>query len=1007
MPDLDGLLRLVRPEDLLVLDIEVENLQLSDDGRRLERVDAALPAGLAVRLPSQHVAERAFFEFEDGLEPADSPPVGALAAAPSRLSFALRDNQASVAFSIDGLLNWETLVPRLAPNALPPDVSDGPAPGVPAADQTAIEFPYRLLLSPDASARWTHRREPFTVDGRTELWHTRLARSVSPVPVRAVGRRPVPDTLRTSLSDRDLDEIVTLTSDFSVRPKSWHELGLSFPIWFAWMQAAGLFGFDYVPRPLEVEHLMLTPLGASVRSRGHWDYPGERDREALESFGMPTPSLERYEHIAGLGRDQLVRVVRRGYLHTGQRASIVKVTERRFEPRQLRTEEGPQGPVGVFGATAYLRQYYKIVVQEPEISYRALSGGYEHGGREMPLQSLRLTTLETPKIGPGSFTEPFWITVGGREYEFGFVATDWEDQTITGSIPLVFVPDEAAKNAPAVVKAFESADERLRRRSLANQDLALADPTESKRGSTRAPTEALTFTLKEVRADRVANLPITYRPRWLMEVGAADVHLESVERLTGSANAVRITFDQAYLGGGLAPEANAAGVFARLAEQVDVKFGGAQAGGLARPDASVQAISSRQGALASSFAQPAGSQPDVATVFGNSKLFGTFALKDVLAEIGELKPDHFTHADLPEDDLQKLLDDPDRHLEIPVLRTRPLERDGRRHAVETRYVWKPRLAAKAPFEFDGRSELVLDARTVTPLDGKQATSEVRGELRGFSMSFLGVVAVRMDRLAFGVLPGRKPDVTAEGLDLEFKGALQFVNTLREALSTDGFSDPPAIELTPEGIRTGYSLGIPTVGVGVFSLQNLALSAALSVPFIEKPAGVRFGLSERHHPFLVTVTLFGGGGFFALGVSAKGVDEIEAAIEFGGNISLNLGVASGGVYVMAGIYFGRTGKVATLTGYLRCGGYLSVLGLIAISIEFYLAFTYRDKGGGRSEVWGQARVTVCVAVACFNKTVVLTLERRFAGAGGDPALEEVLDPEDWETYCTAFALDQAA
>ena len=45
-----------------------------------------------------------------------------------------------------------------------------------------------------------------------------------------------------------------------------------------------------------------------------------------------------------------------------------------------------------------------------------------------------------------------------------------------------------------------------------------------------------------------------------------------------------------------------------------------------------------------------------------------------------------------------------------------------------------------------------------------------------------------------------------------------------------------------------------------------------------------------------------GGFFALGVSAAGVEEIEASIEFGGNISLNLGVASGGVYVMAGVYF---------------------------------------------------------------------------------------------------------
>jgi hypothetical protein len=269
------------------------------------------------------------------------------------------------------------------------------------------------------------------------------------------------------------------------------------------------------------------------------------------------------------------------------------------------------------------------------------------------------------------------------------------------------------------------------------------------------------------------------------------------------------------------------------------------------------------------------------------------------------------------------------------------------------------------------------------------------------MSFFGMAKVRMKLLRFAALPGRKPDVTAEGLDVEFEGPLQFVNTLRNILPADGFSDPPAIEVTPEGISAGYSLGIPSVGVGVFSLQNLALSAALSVPFIGKPAGVRFAISERHHPFLVTVTLFGGGGFFALGVSAKGVDEIEAAIEFGGNISLNLGVASGGVYIMAGIYFGRTGEVAILTGYLRCGGYLSVLGLICISIEFYLALAYRE----RSEVWGQASVTVCVKVACFSKSVILSIERRFAGASEPPTLEQVVEPADWEAYCLAFASEE--
>ena len=234
------------------------------------------------------------------------------------------------------------------------------------------------------------------------------------------------------------------------------------------------------------------------------------------------------------------------------------------------------------------------------------------------------------------------------------------------------------------------------------------------------------------------------------------------------------------------------------------------------------------------------------------------------------------------------------------------------------------------------------------------------------------------------------------------GPLKFVDTIRQILPENGFSDPPYLDVTAAGIRAGYSLGVPSVGVGVFSLQNLSLSAGLSLPFVDQPAGVRFALSERHKPFLVSVALFGGGGFFALGLNARGIEQIEAAIEFGGNISLNLGVASGGVYVMAGIYFCMTGTEVKLTGYLRCGGYLSVLGLISISIEFYLGFTYRKKGESGGEAWGQASVKVSVKIAFFSVSVTLSIERRFAGAAGDPTFAELVEPDDWQEYCAAFA-----
>ena len=206
----------------------------------------------------------------------------------------------------------------------------------------------------------------------------------------------------------------------------------------------------------------------------------------------------------------------------------------------------------------------------------------------------------------------------------------------------------------------------------------------------------------------------------------------------------------------------------------------------------------------------------------------------------------------------------------------------------------------------------------------------------------------------------------------------------------------------QGMVAGYTLGVPSLAVGVFSIQNIAVSAALSIPFTDRPAGARFGIAERHKPFLVTVSLFGGGGFFALGVSAAGLETVEASLEFGGAVSLNLGVASGGVELMAGIYFGLRGTSIELTGYLRCSGALTVLGLVSLSVQFHLGLTYRKKEPRGSEVWGQASLTVSVAVAFFSTSVTLAVERRFAGSGGDPSFADTVTPSQWARYLQAFA-----
>ena len=107
---------------------------------------------------------------------------------------------------------------------------------------------------------------------------------------------------------------------------------------------------------------------------------------------------------------------------------------------------------------------------------------------------------------------------------------------------------------------------------------------------------------------------------------------------------------------------------------------------------------------------------------------------------------------------------------------------------------------------------------------------------------------------------------------------------------------------PLGVHAGLAIGLPPAGVGVFALKNIAFSAGLTIPFLDGKPVVDFGFARRDNPFLLAVSLFGGGGFFHIELDTDGIRMLEAAFEFGAVAALDIGVASGEVHIMAGIYF---------------------------------------------------------------------------------------------------------
>lgn len=1067
----------LRPKDLLSLRFEFLNLQLKTDqplGARLERIDAAAPAYIVVHFPPQNIAERAFTEAETPGVACPDPntgdetgclvvPVDARIAGASRLAFKVPSGVSYIPYSLEheqGLLAWERLEPSVVPVALPrpalsapllaiePGQASGLAAGAPSAgakgiapraffdvildpqlaikpvlraplgNETAIEAPWQLFISPSNLGGWAHEPGPVTRGGRTELWHTRLGvRKTTPAPrvdeedtfqrtVRAVwmpgfdksvvpSSSPVP--FRMSLNRNDRYQIVRLSADFSE---------------------------NYTPQPVQVNRLMLTALGAWMDTRGAWNLL------AINQKIEPDLSLAEWRHMATMGRDHYVRVVKFGYLFPfGHPAALIEVTERKFHVVKTGSQSGYRG--------AFLRKRTFIVVRQPEMTYPAHTS-QPHGGRKMPFKSARITTLVTPNLdafdGPNKVPETdvpvagdsqaFWPRVGGADFLFHIVARDGDGQRSEFSAPLIFVSAEIATNKTpmeALVGYYRdtlAADNARRHRSMSGQKVAFAESSKGSSGDTTFEVATLTFGAALPAPDN-ASLPVD-QPRFYPTVEAAQVRLSAVEQVAGppvqaqgsAAAPVTIQLHDTYLNDGF-KGANKGAVFAKIAGQQKpaLNFPADRSGGIVTPNMSIDGLSRTLGPVGGNVDTllTEGFKPE--TFFSDAKILGGIALKDI---IGPFKPAELAAAAAAD--------------RIPRLASRTIYPGGDTsqvpEAVETKLVWKPTLV-KDPLHIfvpESNASLLVTATFVTKLSGPQdSTYEVVGTLQNFKMNLVGdqaplhVLTIAFSKLTFTSAKGQKPAVDVAIKDLKFSGLLSLVNEFQPFLkSGSGFG---AVDLLPPpdpGIRAGYTLSIPTIAVGVFTLQNISLSASLTIPFTGKPARVRFAFADRSNPFLLTVSMFGGGGFFAVELGLDGFESLEAALEFGGDISLDIGVASGGVYVMAGVYFKleqtADGKdKTTFEGYLRLGGAVEVLGLITISAEFYMSLSYESES---DEIWGQATLTIEIEVAFYSDSVELSVERRFPASSHRISFVDLMPPRDpahltqgsaaWDAYVAAFA-----
>jgi hypothetical protein len=1070
---------LTRPQDQLSLRWELVNLRLYKAGEagpgdqsiaRLAIADATQPAFVVVHFPAQNLAEHAFEEVDPNFPGqagdetgALTTPVPAALANESRLAFAVPWDIDPIPFTPESLLGWEKFTQSVVPAAVR-KVMQRPGPQEPLRSQTAIEAPWGVVISPDDGAGWAHASAPVVHGDRTELWHTRLGvrqfdpgqhrytvdeqdpryRSVRAVwtPGFVAAQPPPPGTLgpnppdRTSLTPRQRYEIVRLSSDYSIDAGN----------------ADGANPKPYVPQPIAVNRLMLSSLGAWLDTDGSWDTPVRPVgmREAL--------TVQQWVHRATMGRDHYVKVVQAGFLFPfGHRASLITITERKFQPVRSPRNHPQFGKLAAFN-----RQRMYLVVRETERGYPDDLPFQPSAGRAMPLKTVRIVTPITPSLAavngtnvepltkilrnpadPASFfgTDAFWPVVassaGPQDFQFAIEAEDARGQRCHFTAPLIFVGGAVSDDVTAtdqIAQQYGTAAVARRERPLGGQRLVLSNLP----GDSTYPVNSIT--LGSAPPDpKTAVLDYRRQPRFFPVLSSTSVRLDAVERVKGApAGDAVVAWHDDYLTG----KVNPGQVFAKLVNPIDLAFGADAVGGVVTPNLRIGGLSTLLGPLGGDLTGPVPVDFDPVAFFAGAApmILGALPLPAILVKAAFTAIDRIpklVNADLPD-------------------------------AMETSLTWNPVVKADDNNIFapaDPNNTLMIQARARVPRSGGAPTVQVTGDLTNFALNVfgtgdLGLLTISFNRLRFTARDGRKPTVDVDIAGVRFHGILSFINPLQDFLASTGLvpglparapgapgkpggagapgparqplaapggppPNGPDITVTADGIRAGYTLALPRVAVGAFSLENIALSSALNIPFVGGPARVRFAFSERERPFLLTVAMFGGGGFCALELGLDGFERFEAALEFGARFSLDLGVASGGVSAMAGVYFALTPTNAQLTGYVRINGELSVLGLVSLGLEFYLGLTY-DSGTG--ELYGQAKLTVSVEIAFFSTSVTLgPIEKRFAGGGSGaaaphavsgprhasaaipalpPAVSAVMSRADWADpvtgYCALFA-----
>jgi hypothetical protein len=347
-----------------------------------------------------------------------------------------------------------------------------------------------------------------------------------------------------------------------------------------------------------------------------------------------------------------------------------------------------------------------------------------------------------------------------------------------------------------------------------------------------------------------------------------------------------------------------------------------------------------------------------------------------------------------------------------------IEQIGPPTRIETRYDWETQVQEFPPgkdtcvfkpqsdrADDDTRQRLTISSiARVDLLHPERAEALVQGSLDRFSIRLFGplkFLTINFSKLRFTASSHAPLALDFHIENVMFDQDLSFVQQIQDWLNPKSGLYMRLADTGP-GVEVGYRFNNPVLSVGAMALQNVGFTVACVLPFDNRSAQFLFRLSDPLNPFLLSVGIYGGGGYVGISARPNGIEYLEASFEYGLVCAFTFGVATGQGRITAGLYIKVSGQGAVLSGFFNACGSASIAGLITLTVAFRVELGY-DSGSGNAYGYATFEIHFKIAFISFGFRIAVGYQQK-----GSPRQSEPQPSHSWlhgpEIIETAYAKD---